>query len=205
MDEDTLLSMVEHIGYAALFFALWLGIVGMPIPDEVIVMTGGAITADGLLHTFPAFIMTYLGVISGMSLGYVLGRMFGTAVLDRLRRSEKMNKWIDFSETLVHKYGSFALCISYFFPILRHVMPYMIGLNKITFKRYALFSFTTGFVWSAIFFTVGRFVGEHVQEVGELIYLYGLKLLSILFVFTAVFFIIRYSSNQKKLKGRDEA
>lgn len=205
MSYDTLLSLIQHVGYAALFFALWLGIIGMPIPDEVIVMTGGAVTANGLLHSFPAFLLTYLGVISGLSLGYVLGRLFGTSVLDRLRRRKKMNKWIDFSETLVHKYGSFALCISYFFPILRHVMPYVIGLNQIKFKRYALLSFSTGLVWTAIFFTVGRFVGSHVQEVGELVYHYGLMLLWILFVLAAVLFIIRYASNQYKLQRRDQA
>ena len=42
MNYDTLLSLIGHYGYFALFFALWLGIVGMPIPDEVVVMTGGA-------------------------------------------------------------------------------------------------------------------------------------------------------------------
>ncbi len=199
MNYETLLSLIQHVGYAALYFALWLGIAGMPIPDEVVVMTGGAVTANGLLHSFPAFVLTYLGVISGLSLGYVLGRIYGTSVLDRLRRRKKMNKWIHFAETLVDKYGNFALCISYFFPIIRHVMPYVIGLNKITFKRYALFSFTTGFVWTAIFFTFGRLVGDHVQEVGDRVYRYGLKLLWIPFVIAAVLFIIRYSSNQKKI------
>jgi len=205
MNYDTLLSLIHHFGYAALYFALWLGIVGIPIPDEIVVMTGGAVTANGLLHSFPAFVLTYLGVISGLSLGYVLGRIFGISVLDRLQRRKKMNKWINFSKTLVDKYGSFALCISYFFPIIRHVMPYVIGLNKITFKRYALFSFTTGFVWTSIFFTVGYLVGDHAQEVGDLVYRYGLKLLWIPFVIAAVLFIIRYTSIQKKLQGRDKA
>jgi membrane-associated protein len=74
MSYDTLIQSISQLSYAALFFALWLGIVGMPIPDEVIVLTGGAVSQAGLLLTFPAFIVTYLGVISGLSLGYVLGR-----------------------------------------------------------------------------------------------------------------------------------
>ncbi|MGZ9583372.1 DedA family protein [Paenibacillus marinisediminis] len=205
MKYEALLWFIQHFGYAALFFALWLGIVGMPIPDEVVVMTGGAVTANGLLHTLPAFVLTYLGVVSGLSLGYVLGRLLGRSVLDRLRRRNKMNKYIDLSETLTHKYGSFSLCISYFFPILRHVMPYVIGLNRMTFRRYALFSFTSGLVWTAIFFIVGRFVGDHVQEIGEFVYRYGLKLLWILFVVAIVYLIIRYTSNLHKWQGRDEA
>jgi membrane-associated protein len=88
MDVAYLISIIEEYGYAALFFTLWLGIVGLPIPDEVIVMTGGAVTSMDILHPLPAFIMVYLGVISGLSLGYVLGRTLGVSVLDRLRRKK---------------------------------------------------------------------------------------------------------------------
>ncbi|MET3289042.1 DedA family protein [Brevibacillus fluminis] len=177
MSYENLLSLIQQFGYAALFFSLWLGIVGMPIPDEVVVMTGGAVTSSHLLEPVPAFLLTYLGVISGLSLGYFLGRYVGTPIMDKLRKKRKMETYIAFSEKLVVKYGSFALCISYFFPIVRHVMPYLVGINKMTFRRYALYSYTTGFVWTLVFFIVGRFVGNHVQEVGTMVHDYGMMLL----------------------------
>jgi membrane-associated protein len=193
MNYESLLSFIQQFGYAALFFALWLGIVGIPIPDEVIVMTGGAVTVNALLHPIPAFLLTYLGVISGLSLGYILGRYVGTPVLARLRRKKKMDKYIEFSETLMQMYGSFALCISYFFPIIRHVMPYVAGVHRMSFKRYALFSYTTGLAWTFLFFMIGRFVGDHAKEVGTLFYEYGLRFLWLPFVLFAVWAIIRYS------------
>lgn len=155
MNYDTLVSMIEHYGYAALFFSLWLGIVGMPIPDEVVVMTGGAVTGSGILQVIPAFVLTYLGVISGLSLGYILGRYVGTPVLDKLRRKPRMNKWIGFSERLIVKYGNFALCISYLLPVVRHIMPYLVGINKMSFRRYALLSYSSGLVWTLIFLPWG--------------------------------------------------
>lgn len=205
MSYDALMTYIEQYGYLALFLALWLGIVGMPIPDEVVVMTGGAVTTGGLLLPYPAFLLTYLGVVSGLSLGYALGRIFGKSVLDRLKRKRNMNRYIDFAEKLVSQYGSFALCISYFFPIIRHVMPYVVGLNKMSFKRYAFFSFTAGFVWTLIFFTVGRFLGDHAQEVGDMIYRIGLKWLWLPFVLTAVYLIIRYSTRHPQSSRRDQA
>lgn len=191
MNYDTLVSMIEHYGYAALFFSLWLGIVGMPIPDEVVVMTGGAVTGSGILQVIPAFVLTYLGVISGLSLGYILGRYVGTPVLDKLRRKPRMNKWIGFSERLIVKYGNFALCISYLLPVVRHIMPYLVGINKMSFRRYALLSYTSGLVWTLIFFTVGRFVGNHVQDVGLLVYNYGIRLLGLLGLCIVIIIIIR--------------
>ncbi|GAA4855609.1 DedA family protein [Paenibacillus vulneris] len=177
MGYDTLISMIGDYGYAALFFALWLGIVGMPIPDEVIVMTGGAAAASGLLHEIPAFLLTYLGVISGLSLGYFLGRFMGTRVIEKWKRQKKMERYLSMSEKLVEKYGPYALVVSYFFPVVRHVTPYIVGINKMGFRKYALLSYSTGFVWTLIFFAAGKMAGNHVEQVGLLIHSYGLKLL----------------------------
>lgn len=187
MNYDTLLHYIGHFGYAALFFALWLGIIGMPIPDEVIVMTGGAVVKTGLLHAVPAFMVTYLGVISGLSLGYVLGRYFGSPVLDKLRRKKNVEKHIQTSERLIQRYGNFALCFSYFLPIVRHIVPYLVGINKMPYRRYILYSYTTGFVWTFLFFVIGQFAGSRVESMGIMLYHYGLYIgLSLLIIAIAV-------------------
>jgi membrane protein DedA with SNARE-associated domain len=205
MDYDSLLTLIGQYGYAALFFALWLGIVGMPIPDEVVVMTGGAVTANGLLQLVPAFFTTYLGVISGLSLGYVLGRFVGTPVLEKLKRKKNMEAYLLTSERLIHKYGQFALVISYFLPVVRHVVPYIVGLNKMPFRRYSLISFSTGLVWTLIFFTVGRFAVGHVVELGNLIHSYGIKLLWVPVVLLAAWIVFKNVRRKKKLKGSEYA
>ncbi|OXM82959.1 DedA family protein [Paenibacillus rigui] len=202
MSYDALLSLIGQYGYAALFFMLWLGIVGMPIPDEVIVMTGGAATASGLLLWLPAFLLTYLGVISGLSLGYVLGRFIGTPILNKLRKKKNMDKYLRTSERLIDKYGSFALVISYFFPVVRHVVPYIVGFNQMTFRRYAMISYTTGLVWTLLFFTIGQFAGGHVDDAMLMVHHYGLRLLWIPCSALAAFVLVKYAY---KLKRRGSA
>ncbi|MDF2958428.1 MAG: alkaline phosphatase [Paenibacillus sp.] len=197
MNYDMLVSMIGEYGYAALFFALWLGIVGMPVPDEAIVMTAGAVTANGLLRLVPAFILTYLGVISGLTIGYVLGRFIGTPVIERLKRKKKMEKYLTVSEGLIDKYGSLALVISYFLPVVRHVVPYIVGLNKMTYRRYALISYSTGLIWTLAFFAAGRLFGDYIDELGALIQNQGLKLLWLPLVLLAVFVIIKIARKQK--------
>lgn len=202
MSYDMLLEMIGQYGYAALFFSLWLGIVGMPVPDEVIVMTGGAVTANGLLHVIPAFIVTYMGVISGLSLGYVLGRFIGTPVIEKLKRKKKMEKYLLASEGLISKYGSFALVISYFLPVIRHVVPYIVGLNRMTFARYALLSYSTGFLWTMAFFIAGRLFGSYIDDIGLLIHQHAAKLMWLPVVVLAVFVIRRiYSKHKSKAAG----
>jgi membrane-associated protein len=202
MNYDDLIQYIQHFGYAALFFALWLGIAGMPIPDEVVVMTGGAVTGTGILHPVPAFFITYLGVISGLTLGYVLGKYIGAPVLTKIRRKKKMTRYIQISENLISKYGNLALCFSYFAPVVRHIIPYLAGINNMTFRRYASYSYTTGFVWTLIFFLLGRSVGGHAQQIGNLIYQYGVYVLFLLGVLAVIYIIIKYLRNMLNKRER---
>ncbi len=151
MELHELLSYIEQYGYTALFFCLWLGIVGMPIPDEMIVMSGGFVSSVGILSVIPAFLLTYLGVVSGLSLGYLLGKVFGTKVLDKLMKKKKA-KYLLQSQKMIDKYGHYALVTSYFIPVVRHIIPYLVGMNNMSYRKYALYSYTTGFVWTLVYF-----------------------------------------------------
>ena len=57
----------------------------------MIVMSGGFVSSLGILSIIPAFLLTYLGVVSGLSLGYILGKIFGTKVLHKLMKRKRQN------------------------------------------------------------------------------------------------------------------
>lgn len=173
MELKIILHYVDQFGYAALFFLLWLGIVGMPIPDEVIVMTGGFITSLGILKTVPALLVTYAGVVSGLSIGYGLGRGLGAPILKRISQKKNIDRYIQKAHRLAERYGPFSLVISYFFPIVRHIVPYIVGINKMPYHRYALCSYTTGFIWTCIFFTAGRYLGGFIKGIDATIKQYS--------------------------------
>lgn len=169
MSQEWLLGLIHQYGYFALFFALWLGIVGMPIPDEVIVITAGVVVSMGFLRPIPAFVMTFLGVASGLSIGYVLGYLVGPPILVRLARKERLKPHITRAGEILTRYGPTALIVSYLFPVVRHIVPYLVGLNKMPFRRYALYSYGAGFAWTAIYFSIGLVVGENAEGIWVLV------------------------------------
>lgn len=181
MELHELLSYIEQYGYWALFFCLWLGIIGMPIPDEMIVMSGGFVSSLGILNVIPAFVLTYLGVVSGLSLGYILGKIFGTKVLDKLMKKKKA-KYLLKSQQMVEKYGHYALVTSYFIPVVRHIVPYVVGMNNMSFKMYALYSYTTGFVWTLVYFVLGSLFGQHINKIVAIAIEYGVYFGGLVFV-----------------------
>lgn len=188
MDFQIVLEAIGQYGYGALFFLLWLGIVGLPIPDEVIVMGGGLVTSLGLLKPIPSFLVTYTGVISGLSIGYGIGRVGGPPALAYLMKKKKMRPYIEKSQRLIHQYGKYALIISYFLPVIRHVVPYIVGINKMKFRQYALYSYLTGLIWTFLFYMMGKYFGQYIEMVGEIITRYGWMLSLTLLI--GVFFFI---------------
>lgn len=194
-----IISLIGQYGYAALFFALWLGIVGLPIPDEVIVMTGGLVVSLGMLNTVPAFIVTYLGVVSGLMIGYGLGRFMGEPALKWLNRRKYLDKYLERSYMLVNKYGPFSLCISYFFPVVRHIVPYIVGIGRMSFVRYSLCSFSAGFIWTLFFFTIGRLFGNHIDSIGHSVQIYGLFTLLAIFIVAVLYWVTIWIKRKKQI------
>jgi membrane protein DedA with SNARE-associated domain len=179
MNMEFVITAVQQYGYIALFFLLWLGIVGLPLPDEVIVMSAGLLTALGILNPIPAFFVTYAGVISGLSIGYLLGKVLGSPALRYLERKKDMNKYIAKSNRLLGRFGSFALALSYFFPVIRHVVPYVVGMTRMSYKRYAAFSYTTGFIWTLLYFAVGRYFGNNIATISNFLATYKMVLIAL--------------------------
>lgn len=125
------------------------------------------------MSVLKAFILTYLGVVSGLSLGYFLGKGFGHKIVDNLLKKKKA-KYLVKSKELIDRYGHFALVISYFIPIVRHIIPYLVGMNKMPFLKYAMYSYTTGFIWTLLYFTLGLFFGKHIEYISDLATRYGI-------------------------------
>lgn len=200
MGMEQLMHWISEYGYFALFFCLWLGIVGMPIPDEVIVMTGGFVSSLGILQFAPSMAVTYLGVVSGLSIGYTLGRYYVAGLTKKFQEIEKWRSYLQKSEKLVEKYGKFALVLSYFLPVVRHVIPYVVGSHKMKFRDYALYSYSIGFIWTGVFFLAGYQFGEAIPAIAAASRNWGYAALGIILATVVILQVIRIYRQKKVSK-----
>lgn len=171
---DLLLSIIEEFGYFALFFVLCLGFIGLPIPNEAVIMTGGALAESGVIAYIPAYTMTFLGICSAMTFSYSLGIFSGSKFSSWFSSKKNIGKFMVKSQDLSDRYGGYAISISLCLPFLRHVTPYVTGVNRMSFKRFALFAYPSAFAWTLIYFIVGSLVGDKVQDLSNHIYNYGM-------------------------------
>lgn len=200
---DLLLDIIDKVGYFALFLVLCLGLIGLPIPNEAVVMTGGALAASGVLMPVPAFIMTCLGICSAMTFGYSIGRFASSKLSNWFSTKKNIGKFVAKSEQLSERYGGYAISFSIFLPFLRHATPYVMGMNRMRYKRFALFAYPSAFVWTLLYFIIGSFVGDKVQDLSNNINQYGSLIIYGLIVVVIGFISYKYvkgKQNKEKIE-----
>lgn len=157
-------EMIAQYGYAALYILLALGIVGLPIPDELLMTFIGYLASLGLIRYWPAVLVSFLGAMTGMLVSFWVGRSFGKPLLSKCgkwfkltpKRIEKAEKWFD-------KYGPWTICIGYFLPGIRHLTCYLSGVSGMSFRKYVWFAGLGALVWCLFFITLGYFVGSRID------------------------------------------
>jgi len=202
---DLLLSIIEQFGYYALFLVLCLGLIGLPIPNEAVVMTGGALAAAELLEPVPAYIMTWLGICSAMSFNYSIGRLTGSRMAKWFESKNNIQKFMNKSEYLIHKYGGYAISISMCLPFLRHATPYVLGVNRLKFTRFAAFAYPSAMVWTMLYFYLGSLFGDNIQHISNLITTYGTWIVCLLAAIAIVYFIVKWSNTKNKKSEIDRS
>lgn len=204
MAYDLLLEIIERVGYAALFLVLCLGLIGLPIPNETVVMTGGALSASGVLSPVPAYIMTFLGICSAMSFSYSIGRFSGYKLNSWFRSKKNIGRFIERAEELSGKFGGYAISISLCLPFLRHVTPYVVGVNNMKYGRFAMFAYPSALVWTSIYFYLGSVVGDKARELADLIYQYGVWVIVLLGLVAAIILSSKYTQYRNKHRDKQE-
>src|SRR6266498_4731136 len=74
VDLASILNWVSVYGAPALFVLLMLGIVGLPIPDETLLVFSGYLIYRGTLHPATTWIFAFAGSACGITLSYTIGR-----------------------------------------------------------------------------------------------------------------------------------
>ncbi|WP_233500833.1 DedA family protein [Paenibacillus antibioticophila] len=150
--------MIDHYGYLFFYVALSLGPFGVPIPNEITVITGAILSRSGVLNTG----MTYLSILSGLltaiTLFHFAGRMFG----QHLKRKFQHNRNFQKAEKILSQRGDWAMCIGIFIPVVRYFLPFLIGFNRGSLKKFMLISYSSALVWTLTFFTAGTSFGHHI-------------------------------------------
>jgi membrane protein DedA with SNARE-associated domain len=161
---------IANYGYVALFGLFFLGILGMPLPEETLLVFSGFLVSTGQLRYLPTFLVCFFGSVSAMTAAYWIGRMLGFPFIERYGRRFGMGYSVyKKTEDWFIRVGKWALPLGYFIPGVRQFTAYFAGITKLPFPTFMLYTYTGGLFWSALFVTLGWQLGERWDELFDLI------------------------------------
>lgn len=168
---DAVFTWITHYGYGAIFLLLMLGIVGLPIPDETILVFCGYLISKGTLDRFPAWATAVAGSWCGISLSYTIGRTLGLGFVHKFgkyihvtdERLANVQKWFD-------RLGHWVLFCGYYIAGVRHFSAIIAGTSKLRFTHFIAYAWSGGLLWVTTFLTLGYFLGENWKQLAEVIH-----------------------------------
>lgn len=171
------------VGLALIVFAECGLLLGFFLPGDSLLFTAGLFVASGAIQT-PIWLVCLILVAAafvGNVVGYYIGRAAGPAVFDKPRSRLFKPKHVLRTQEFFDKYGTRAIVLGRFVPIVRTFITVMAGVGKMDAKRYFTYSLIGGVLWAAGVTLLGFWLGqfEFVRENIELM-LILIVLLSVL-------------------------
>ncbi|MCF6093027.1 DedA family protein [Microaerobacter geothermalis] len=162
MLQNLILQFVSDYGYLGIFALLAFGVIGLPIPDELLMTFAGFLVSQGKLNYSLTVLTAFLGSISGMSFSFFIGYRFGLPLLTKYGQKIRITaERLDKTKHWVQRFGKFTVTIGYFIPGMRYFTAYLAGIGKWHYHTFLFYSFVGGLFWVFTFVTVGMKLGEH--------------------------------------------
>ncbi|MDO5058431.1 MAG: DedA family protein [Neisseria sp.] len=133
-------AFFTQYGYAAVFFVLVACGFGVPIPEDITLVTGGVISGLGYTNVHIMFLVGMLGVLVGDGLMFTAGRVWGDKILQFKPIAKIMTpkRYAQVQEKF-DKYGNWVLFVARFLPGLRTPIYVTAGVSrKVSFLQFVL-------------------------------------------------------------------
>jgi membrane protein DedA with SNARE-associated domain len=187
---DLLFQWVSNYGYAAIFGLLVFGIVGLPIPDETLMVFSGYLIWRGNLSPIPTVLAAFLGSVCGITISYIIGRTLGIGFVHKWgryihvteERLVRVHRWFD-------RIGHWALFVGYYIAGVRHFTAVVAGTSSLEYRSFAIYAYSGGLVWVCTFLGIGYYFGDHWQQVIETVH-ENLLVVSVIVIVAALAYVI---------------
>jgi membrane-associated protein len=135
------------------------------LPGDSLLFTVGILTASGVVPHSMVFVCVVLTVaaVAGNVTGYWLGRLIGPplfkprgGLVGRILNP----KYVDRTQLFFDRYGSRALILARFVPIVRTFVTLVAGVGRMDFRKFIGYTAIGGVLWACGVTIAGYFLGN---------------------------------------------
>lgn len=166
--DQHLSDIVNQMGgwtYGILFLVIFAetGLVITPfLPGDSLLFAVGAIAAlpSANLDLWTLIGLMFIAAVLGDATNYAVGKYFGPKVFKKENSMFLNRKHLMHAQKFYEKHGGKTIILARFIPIVRTFAPFVAGVGKMGYMRFAMFNVTGAFLWVLPFTIAGYFFGN---------------------------------------------
>ena len=165
LDFDWLFANYGTVIYSVLFLVIFIetGLVAMPfLPGDSLLFTAGLFARSGHLNLSYLLILLFIASILGDNCNYWIGRKIGLKIFTIKIKGKLIVKkeYLDKTHLFFEKYGTKAIIMARFVPIVRTFSPFAAGVAEMDYKKFVSFDLLGGALWIGSLTIAGYLLGE---------------------------------------------
>ena len=172
---DYFLHLDHHLNQAVATLGPWFygllftivfcetGLVVTPfLPGDSLLFAVGALAAaeGSPISLGLAIGLLIVAAVLGDAVNYAAGKRIGPAIFRREDSRWLNRKHLDEAQRFYEKYGAKTIVIARFVPIVRTFAPFVAGIGKMGYRRFAAYNVVGGVAWVLVFTLAGYFFGD---------------------------------------------
>jgi len=171
LDPHHIAQVIETWGYVGIFVCVFVGNLGLPVPEESVVLAAGFLAGRDILSLKLVLIVAFVSAVVGDNFGYMLGRTGGRQVLVRAAGSSSRLRWrYTRFKIFFNAHGNKTVFFARFIAGLRFIAGPMAGAVRMPFWRFFGWNVSGAAVWCALVTYLGFLLGDRWETVARQIH-----------------------------------
>ena len=185
---------VSRWGYLGIFICVFVGNLGLPLPEELVLLAAGFLAGRHTLQLGTLYIVAIVSAVTGDCCGFVIGRTGGQRLFEWLsEKSQLLHRRYKRLQTFFLWHGNQAVFFARFITGARFMAGPMAGAAGMRFRSFLAWDLLGAFIWCSAMITIGYFVGNQLEWVAHAVHKGGQWIAAAgLLVMTAMWLFWRY-------------
>lgn len=166
--QTILLDAMATYGAFAIFAAILLASIGIPLPATFLLVAAGSFVMQGELNLWPVLLGGALGAILGDHIGYGIGRIGGRTFVHRISQRFNGENMLAQAESTMQRWGGIGIFLSRW--LLTAAGPYVNLTSGLMGYRLLYFSFWDilgELFWVVLYVQLGRFFSDQLATISD--------------------------------------
>ena len=165
-------EFILAIGYPGIVLVMAVENIFPPIPSELVLPFGGALSAQGEMNFWGVVAAGTAGSVIGAIVLYTVGYVAREAGVRRLIAAYGRYVFIsendlDRAAAWFERYGEAVVFFGRLIPIIRSIISVPAGYTRMNIGRFLLFTTLGTLLWSLLLTYIGRVLGENWETITE--------------------------------------